>query len=423
MAPSRQGVPRRRRHQSERGRRPGERPDRLLTLARKELIRPDRPEFAGEDAFRFRHLLIRDAAYQAMPKEQRAELHDVRRWLTEAARDRMAEYEEILATTSSRPWCGSSVRSTMGACTGRRAVEHSRPRSARTSEETWRRPGCSSTAASRSPTARDRVHTLVALAELLPELGAEFREAHDTAVQAVEAADAAGDAAFRMRAELVRNFTGASVDPTQTMAQARDETERLLAEAERLGDADVRDRAVLALTQELFFLGQTAAAMVARTPCRPRAGDAGRDRSEIAAQLVANSYFGATPVQEAFDMLDRGAGSGVKAPARGTTSGARRGARSRRALRRGARILRRGGSDLRRAPASRWRGGDEPGRRGDPHCVEDASRTRSVSSVGCTRAYSSIGETGFNSTVCAVLANVLNGRGRFDEAETFAQRP
>ena len=59
---------------------------RLLALARKELIRPDRPEFAGEDAFRFRHLLIRDAAYQAMPKEQRAELHErFADWLAEAA--------------------------------------------------------------------------------------------------------------------------------------------------------------------------------------------------------------------------------------------------------------------------------------------------------------------------------------------------
>jgi hypothetical protein len=43
--------------------RPQVRP-RLLALARKELTRPDRAESAGEDAFRFRHLLIRDAAYQ-----------------------------------------------------------------------------------------------------------------------------------------------------------------------------------------------------------------------------------------------------------------------------------------------------------------------------------------------------------------------
>ena len=38
---------------------------RLTALVRKELIRPDRPLFIGEDAFRFRHLLMRDAAYEA----------------------------------------------------------------------------------------------------------------------------------------------------------------------------------------------------------------------------------------------------------------------------------------------------------------------------------------------------------------------
>ena len=70
---------------------------RLLALARKELIRPDRAEFAGEDAFRFRHLLIRDAAYQAMPKEQRAELHEgFARWLTDVSGDQVGEYQEIL---------------------------------------------------------------------------------------------------------------------------------------------------------------------------------------------------------------------------------------------------------------------------------------------------------------------------------------
>ena len=70
---------------------------RLLALARKELIRPDRAEFAGEDAFRFRHMLIRDAAYQAMPKEQRAELHELfARWLTRTVGDRLVEYQEIL---------------------------------------------------------------------------------------------------------------------------------------------------------------------------------------------------------------------------------------------------------------------------------------------------------------------------------------
>jgi class 3 adenylate cyclase/tetratricopeptide (TPR) repeat protein len=70
---------------------------RLLALARKELIRPDRAQFAGQDAFRFRHLLIRDAAYHGMPKEARAELHEVfADWLEEQAGKHRAEYEDIL---------------------------------------------------------------------------------------------------------------------------------------------------------------------------------------------------------------------------------------------------------------------------------------------------------------------------------------
>ena len=48
----------------------------LLSLVRKELIRPDRASIAGDDAFRFGHILIRDAAYDAIPKRQRAALHE-----------------------------------------------------------------------------------------------------------------------------------------------------------------------------------------------------------------------------------------------------------------------------------------------------------------------------------------------------------
>ena len=51
-------------------------PSHLLSLVRKEMIRPDQPTFPDEEAFRFRHLLIRDAAYDSLPKETRAELHE-----------------------------------------------------------------------------------------------------------------------------------------------------------------------------------------------------------------------------------------------------------------------------------------------------------------------------------------------------------
>jgi class 3 adenylate cyclase/tetratricopeptide (TPR) repeat protein len=48
---------------------------RLAALARHQLVRPDRAQLAGDDGYRFRHLLIRDAAYEALPKGVRAELH------------------------------------------------------------------------------------------------------------------------------------------------------------------------------------------------------------------------------------------------------------------------------------------------------------------------------------------------------------
>ena len=47
----------------------------LASLVRKGLIRPERTQPAGDDAFRFHHLLLRDAAYDALPKATRAELH------------------------------------------------------------------------------------------------------------------------------------------------------------------------------------------------------------------------------------------------------------------------------------------------------------------------------------------------------------
>ena len=45
----------------------------LAALVRKELIRPHE---AIEDTFRFRHILIRDAAYERISKELRSELHE-----------------------------------------------------------------------------------------------------------------------------------------------------------------------------------------------------------------------------------------------------------------------------------------------------------------------------------------------------------
>ena len=51
-----------------------------------------------EDGFRFGHVLIRDVAYEAMPKEVRAELHErYPEWIERHAGDRATELEEIAA--------------------------------------------------------------------------------------------------------------------------------------------------------------------------------------------------------------------------------------------------------------------------------------------------------------------------------------
>jgi class 3 adenylate cyclase/tetratricopeptide (TPR) repeat protein len=77
----------------------------LMALTRRELVRPDRAELQGEEAFRFRHQLIRDATYQAIPKELRAELHErFADWLSEKSGQHQAEYEEILGYHLEQAW-------------------------------------------------------------------------------------------------------------------------------------------------------------------------------------------------------------------------------------------------------------------------------------------------------------------------------
>ncbi len=67
----------------------------LGELVRKDLIRPEHGP--GGDAFRFRHVLIMQAAYEMLPKTRRSELHiAVADQLAASAGDRTAGYDEII---------------------------------------------------------------------------------------------------------------------------------------------------------------------------------------------------------------------------------------------------------------------------------------------------------------------------------------
>jgi class 3 adenylate cyclase/tetratricopeptide (TPR) repeat protein len=69
---------------------------RLAALVRHQLVRPERAQLVGDDGYRFRHLLIRDTAYEALPKTVRADLHTrFADWLAERG-DALVERDEIV---------------------------------------------------------------------------------------------------------------------------------------------------------------------------------------------------------------------------------------------------------------------------------------------------------------------------------------
>jgi class 3 adenylate cyclase len=71
--------------------------ERLRMLAQQELIQPGRADFADETAFRFRHQLLRDVAYESLSKAVRAGLHErFAGWLAEKTAERSEEFEEIV---------------------------------------------------------------------------------------------------------------------------------------------------------------------------------------------------------------------------------------------------------------------------------------------------------------------------------------
>jgi predicted ATPase len=75
----------------------GEVAAQLDTLCERELIEPGGQSFAGENAYRFSHMLVRDVAYGGLLKETRSSLHErFADWLEDQVRVRIGEYEEIL---------------------------------------------------------------------------------------------------------------------------------------------------------------------------------------------------------------------------------------------------------------------------------------------------------------------------------------
>jgi class 3 adenylate cyclase/tetratricopeptide (TPR) repeat protein len=399
---------------------------RLLTLARKELIRPDRAEFAGEDAFRFRHLLIRDAAYQAMPKEQRADLHErFADWLTNVAGERMTEYEEILGHHLEQAY---RYRAELGTVDERtrslagRAAEHLYASAVRADE----RGDLNAARAllDRSIELSDgsvQLRSLVQLSELFQELQ-DFPAALDTATRSIAIAEAIGDRASALRAELVRIMARASMDPDRTMEVSIEETTAILDEAGRLADVELRDQAILLLALMVFFHGKTRETvkildeLMDRAPTMSR-----RARQEIAGQLGISAYFGSIPLEEGFAVLDRaffvqgdspsGEGQDLRFRA-GLLGMAGRFEEAHVAIDRSVALF----EELGRPNAIVFSNQAT----GETFRLEGRLEEAEAIFREMHEAYESLGESGFNSTICGLLAQTLCDMGRYEEADTFA---
>jgi DNA-binding SARP family transcriptional activator/class 3 adenylate cyclase/tetratricopeptide (TPR) repeat protein len=193
-------------------------PATLAKLAYKELIRPSGAVFAGERAFRFRHLLIRDAAYDSISKEVRAELHDRHAtWLERKVGRRLPEYEEIVGYHLERAFRYRSELGTVDAA----AQELARRAAARLGSAGRRAFARSDAAAGVNLISRAAALLPAndpARVELIPNVrvmqgaGGDLRWAEDVLTDAVES----GDARLRAHALVQRGFLRLFSDPAVT---------------------------------------------------------------------------------------------------------------------------------------------------------------------------------------------------------------
>jgi class 3 adenylate cyclase/tetratricopeptide (TPR) repeat protein len=282
---------------------------RLLALARKELIRPDRAEFAGEDAFRFRHMLIRDAAYEAMPKEQRAELHEkFARWLTQTLGDRMAEYREILGYHLERAY---RFRTELGPIDARtQELGREAGRALRASAERAQARGDGAGAArllERSATLLDGFERAEALLDLGENLvwSDQGARARDVLRDFIASADAVAWPGLRIRARVFLTFAEASTDPSRSQQTSHDEVSTLLSGAEDIGDPAAVTACLLGLGQWAFWLGRTHEQREISERLLPRIDELRVIyRDWVASGLRTDAYWGATPIEEGLENLE-----------------------------------------------------------------------------------------------------------------------
>jgi tetratricopeptide (TPR) repeat protein len=284
----------------------------LTRLVRKQLIRPDRPELADEEAFRFDHVLIREAAYEAIPKQVRAELHmRYAKWLTGVTSDRESEYEEILGYHLEHAY---RFRHELGqldadAFAAARRAAMLLAAAGRRARARWDVPaarGLLSRAVALLPEAdRERLGLLPELGEVLGRSG-DYRGELAVVQEALDGADTAGDSRTRGYALLLRGEARMHIDPEFAAEAALHEAGDALRLFEELGDERGQVQGLLTISGCHWRRGQHAdqCAALERALALPTATQDERLQRTILAYLGAARLFGITPLDETIRYLE-----------------------------------------------------------------------------------------------------------------------
>ena len=403
----------------------------LAGLEAKELVRAtDEPGVDGGSAFRFRHILIRDAAYRGLPKRLRASLHErYARWLERVAGDRVAEYGEIVGFHLGQAYRFRVELGPVDEDTRRLGAEAA---------------GWLSAAANRAfvrgdmRAAADLLRQAVSLLEgdaaarleLLPELSKALRYSGDVAssglvlAEASELAAAVGDRRLQARVELESQFMTLYTDPNVEAAAVIDAAEEASAFFEQHQDEVGLARASNLVGHANWYLCRAAAmeeAFERALAQMHRSGDY-RERWWIITQLLCAAAFGpVTPaegIRRCHDLLALGDGvqslEMTAAAAIGSLEAMRGNFTEARGLVARSRAL---GEEL---GLRQWLGVPRELRRPDRAARRRPARRRGASSGEGTRPWRRSARPACSRRLPPSSRGRSLSRSRFDEAERFA---
>jgi class 3 adenylate cyclase len=276
----------------------------LQALVRRRLILPDDgAAVASEDAFRFAHPLVRDAAYVALPKGLRAELHErYAAWVGERRRAVEGEYDEIVGyhleqAYEARVALGMTDEGT------RRLAE----RAAEALAGAGRRAFASGDMPAAAALARRATvllaHDDASRLALAPDFAVALMETGDSdqAEGLLEAAARASDPATRAHAQIVLAHLRFRTDPDVAVDDATRVGEQAVATFAALGDdlgLAQAWRLLSLMRRKRGQLGVAAEFLEQALVHAERAGNVA-ERGAILNHLGVLLYYGPTPVPEA----------------------------------------------------------------------------------------------------------------------------